>query len=266
MNIPGLENIETDIDITKYMQNMIIDCATGGTGNDLHYEKIRGYLLSNSVYKELIPNFILVNRTISQFWHFIKNEYGTYAERRNYIWKEFNPLFTFLESKDTFPPEKDINTILKIFDSNNINSAWQKALERKENDPEGAITISRSILESVCKHILDKKGIEYNSANIDLSELYKKTAKELNLAPEQHHEDIFKQILGGCSAIVNGLGNLRNKLGDAHGKSQNVVKPSSRHAELAVNLAGSMSIFLIKTYEKISNEIVKDPSTTPNKA
>jgi hypothetical protein len=60
---------------------------------------------------------------------------------------------------------------------------------------------------------------------------------------------VSKQILGGCSAIVNGLGTLRNKLGDAHGKGASPVKPSARHAELAVNLAGTTALFLIQTYE-----------------
>ena len=116
------------------------------------------------------------------------------------------------------------------------------------SDPEGAITISRSMLESVCKHILDDKRVSYNSSSIELSELYKLTAKELNLAHEQHTEQVFKQILGGCSGIVNGLGTLRNKLGDAHGQGKLPVKPQARHAELAVNLAGSMALFLISTY------------------
>ena len=82
-----------------------------------------------------------------------------------------------------------------------------------------------------------------------MSELYKLTAKELNLAPEKHGEKLFKQILGGCSGIVNGLGSLRNKLGDAHGKGRKPVKPQARHAELAVNLAGAMALFLVSTYQ-----------------
>lgn len=74
-------------------------------------------------------------------------------------------------------------------------------------------------------------------------------AGELNLSPDQHSEKIFKQILGGCSGIVNGLGMLRNKHGDAHGYGPTANKPKPRHAELAVNLAGSMAIFLIQIYE-----------------
>ena len=205
--------------------------------------------MSNPATQNLVPRWIRVNRNLDQFWQFIKNKFASYSERREFIWGEFNELLEFLESKHTLPPEKNISDLLQKFDADAIHFAWNKALERRSTDPEGAITISRTILESVCKHILDAKGVEYNSTRIELSELYKATAKELNLAPEQHTEQIFKQILGGCSAIVNGLGTLRNKLGDAHGKGAVPIRPSARHAELAVNLAGSTALFLIQTYE-----------------
>jgi len=134
-----------------------------------------------------------------------------------------------------------------------VTATIRETLERKTSDPEGAITISRTILESVCKHILDEVGIEYNSNNVDLPELYKKTAKTLNLSPSQHTEGIFKQILGGCSGIINGLGSLRNRLGDAHGKGKAQVKPAPRHAELAVNLSGAMALYLLKTFKANQN-------------
>ncbi len=67
------------------------------------------------------------------------------------------------------------------------------------------------------------------------------------------HEENRLEILGGCSGIVNGLGSLRNKHGDAHGSGPKAIKPKPRHAELAVNLAGTMAIFLIETYEANKN-------------
>jgi hypothetical protein len=124
----------------------------------------------------------------------------------------------------------------------------KKGLTRKTSDPEGAITIARTILESVCKHILDERSVKYDANKIELPELYRLTSKELNLSPSQHTEEIFKQILGSCSGIISGLGALRNKLGDAHGKGKAKVKPAARHAELAVNLSGTMALYLIETY------------------
>jgi hypothetical protein len=70
----------------------------------------------------------------------------------------------------------------------------------------------------------------------------------LKLAPDDHSEQVFKQILGSCQQVVEQLGALRNKLGDAHG-GRRKAKPASRHAELAVNLAGSMATFLVSTWE-----------------
>lgn len=244
----GLEHLETQLDKVEYLQNLLVARATGGEANDGHYQIIRQEILNSPVVSEMMPRWIKTNRNLSQFWEFIKAKFPTYAERRRYIWDAFNPILEFVESGLAHPAKKTIDEVLSNFDSESIHFAWEKALERKASDPEGAITISRSMLESVCKHILDDKGVVYNSSSIELSELYKLTAKELNLAPEQHTEQVFKQILGGCSGIVNGLGTLRNKLGDAHGQGKLPVKPQARHAELAVNLAGSMALFLISTY------------------
>ena len=71
--------------------------------------------------------------------------------------------------------------------------------------------MARTLLESVCKHILDESGGNEYEANPDLNKLYKQTATVLNLTKAQHEEVVFKQILGGCTAVVEGLGALRNR-------------------------------------------------------
>ena len=131
---------------------------------------------------------------------------------------------------------------------------WEKALYRRKLDPDGAITAARTLLETVCKHILDENGIEYNNKT-DLPQLYHLVSVELCLSPSQYTENVFKQILGGCSAIVNGLGTLRNRLGDAHGQGKKPVRAAARHAELAVNLAGSVALFLVETWESRNSKM-----------
>ncbi len=79
--------------------------------------------------------------------------------------------------------------------------------------------------------------------------LYRQLAKLLKLAPDEHSEQVFKQILGNCQSIVESLGAIRNKLGDANSQGPKRAKPLPRHAELAVNLAGTMATFLISTWE-----------------
>lgn len=96
--------------------------------------------------------------------------------------------------------------------------------------------------------ILEEAGVKYDDSP-DISKLYKQTAEQLNIAPTQHTEQVFKQILGGCTSVVEGLGALRNRLSDSHGRGKVGVKPAARHAELAVNLAGALAIFLLATWE-----------------
>lgn len=243
-----IQELETDYERAVCLQNILIARATGETPNSGDYQILRQILLEKAATKQLMPAFVRTNRDLNQFWQFIKYEYGKYQERRDFIYKEFQPLLDHLEGKNVAPPDNSISDVLKSFDEAGVHAAWEKALSRRGNDPEGAITSARSLLETVCKHILDLQKVEYNSKKIEIHELYKLIAKELNLSPDQHNEAVFKQILGGCSAIVGGLGTLRNRLGDAHGQGQVKAKPSPRHAELAVNLAGSMAIFLVSSW------------------
>ena len=138
-------------------------------------------------------------------------------ERENYIYSEFKELLNVLERRNTSPLDQVVELRINELSSDYIHQIWQKALERRVTDP-------------------------------DIIQLYRLVSKELNLAPSQHTEQTFKQILGGCSSIIEGLGSLRNKVGDAHGQGKKNFKPASRHAELAVNLAGTMSVFLFSTW------------------
>lgn len=243
-----MEQMATDFERAQYLQNLLINHATGGLADNSEYQELRQYFLENLNTKSLIPSWIKVNRDLSQFWQFIKYKFPTYAERRAYIWAEFAPILEMLELSVKTPSDQTISEVLKRFDSESVHIVWSKALDRRQSDPDGAITAARTLLEAVCKHILDEKGIEYSNKT-DLPQLYNLVSIELNLSPSQHTEDIFKKILGSCSNIVNGLGTLRNRLGDAHGQGKKPVRPAPRHAELAVNLAGSVALFLVETWE-----------------
>ena len=246
----NLDHLQSDIERALFLQDTLIGFATqdkcGGSAED--YEHLRHYFVSQHSTKPLVPYWLRTSRNTNQYWHFIKNKFPTYAERREFIWTEMRPLLEFCEGLNSVPAEGSISDVLLRFDEGGVHEAWAKALERRQSDPAGAITAARTLIESVCKRILDELDIEYDSDKIELHQLYKKVADSLNISPSQHTETIFKQILGGCSAVVNGLGNLRNKLGDAHGAGTRSVKPSPRHAELAVNLAGAMALFLVETF------------------
>lgn len=245
----------TRLERVRQLQDTLVSRATGGDPSDEEYSKLRLEFLRDSAVRDLLPQFVRNCDELSKFWGFIKPKFSTYQERRMFIWHEFGSLIASLEQNIVAaqPADDDISAILVNFDAEHVHIAWQKALERRNEDPEAAITMARTLIESVCKHILDEAGVSHSDKD-DLPKLYKETAKQLNMAPEQHQEEVFKQILGGCQTVIQGLGTLRNKLSDAHGKSKKAVKPSARHAALAVNLAGSMAAFLVAAWEEQSSK------------
>lgn len=248
-----LEELKTDFEKAQGLQNLLISQATSGLGSHDDYKLLRTYFIGISEYSVVIPSFVRTNRELDQFWQFIKFKFKHYAERRDFIWNEFSPLMDLLEGKNSKPSDITISDGLKSFDEDGINAIWTKALDRHKSDPEGAITMARTLMESVCKHILDSSNVVYDKDKTELPDLYKLTSKELNIAPSQHTMEVFKQILGGVASVVNGLGALRNRLGDAHGKGKAQIRPAQRHAQLAVNLAGATALFLIETWQFKNN-------------
>jgi AbiJ N-terminal domain 3/Abortive infection C-terminus len=146
------------------------------------------------------------------------------------------------------PADDEISKALMAFNPGEIHGRWQEALTRRAADPRAAITSARTLLEDTCKWILYEAGETFKDDD-DLPALYRRLAKVLKLAPDDHTEQVFKQILGSCQSIVESIGAIRNKLGDAHSQGPMRAKPLPRHAELTVNLAGTMATFLIATWE-----------------
>lgn len=236
------------IERVAMMEGILTDAATGGSPDNHVYEYIRREFMADEILKPLLPSFVRTYRNLSAFWPFIKNEAGTYAERRQIISGAFTPIIEHLEGANRAPIDAVVGDALASFDADGVHAVWAKALSRRAADPEGAITVARTLLETVCKRVLDEREIPYGHKD-DLPKLYGLAARELNMAPDQHVEEPIKMILGGAMNLVNGIGTLRNRFSDAHAPGGKIpVKPSARHAALAVNMAGAMATFMVETY------------------
>jgi hypothetical protein len=237
------------------LQQAYIVLATNDPGDATCFEERRRELLDVASVAALLPEFVHRYRTRDQFWQFIKRSFAHYAERREFIWDGFRAAIGFAEKQPRSPADEAVEKGLSSLESEHVRDLWAKALQRRSDDPEGAITAARTLLESVCKLIMDEAGAVY-ADDADLPKLYSQTAKLLNLAPSQHTEQVFKQILGSCQTIVEGVGAVRNRLSDAHGKGKRPIRPAPRHAELVVNLAGTMAVFLASTSLSIRDTAV----------
>ncbi|WP_298697350.1 abortive infection family protein [uncultured Brevundimonas sp.] len=215
------------------------------------YERLRKSVLRDpAIPGALVPAVLRNHRDFDHLWSFAKSFHSSWEPRRRHVRDEFARLLGYLEESESLSPsDAGVSMALMSFDEEGVSAAWQKALSRRASDPAGAITAARTLLETVLKHVLDDARVDYAETD-DLPRLYRRVAERLNLAPSQHVEPVFKQVLGGCTAVVEGLGSVRNKVGDAHGAGRRPVNVSERHAHLVVNLAGAMATFVVETWRE----------------
>ena len=80
---------------------ILVSRATGGPGDDIEYKNLRREFTTSSRIGKMLPRFVHVCRDLSQFWSLIKPKSGTYADRREYLRNEFDPLD---DAGDGIPP------------------------------------------------------------------------------------------------------------------------------------------------------------------
>ena len=241
------------------LRNNIISLTTQG-GSEAQYKLARRRLIEDPASKRLLPNFVRFSNdaaSVQSALSSVASGSGSWAIRRGHVTESFLPLLNFLESGGG-AADATITDAFDVYDAPAVQAFWAKALDRRTTDPDGAVTAASTLLEEVCKHIIEDSG-EVWEANWSVPKLYAEASKVLKLAPSQHQEAIFKTILGNCQSIVQSIGSLRNKGGDAHAGGRSRVPFKPRHAALTVNLAGSMALFLVETWQaRVEEQRTKD--------
>lgn len=242
-----------------FLRNNIIGLTTQG-GSEAAYKLARQRLMEDPASKRLLPSFVRYSNdavSVQSALSSIASGSGSWAIRRGHVNEAFIPLLNFLESGGS-AADATITDGLDAYDAPAVQAFWAKALERRTTDPDGAVTAASTLLEEVCKHIIEDSGADWE-AKWNVPKLYFEAAKVLKLAPSQNQEEVFKTILGNCQSIVQSIGSLRNKGGDAHAGGRSRVPFNPRHAALTVNLAGSMALFLIETWQaRVEEQRISD--------
>lgn len=138
---------------------------------------------------------------------------------------------------------------LSTIDNNYLRNQLEKCDSKiLSNDYDGALTNARTLLETLLKHILDKKGIEYGNTE-DLTSIFKKAMVELNMDAPAYQEKSFRKIISGLNSITHGIAEVRNLLSDSHGKSiKRTYKIQKRHAVLMVNSVKVLAEYLYSSF------------------
>ena len=233
----------------RRLQDVLLAACEGqrGPADNAVYVELRRAMMRDPALKPLLPAFVVKHRDLGHLWPFLKDLDSSWEPRRQHVRDAMTPLFDHLEASGA-SVDAVTSDVLQTFGAGGVYAVWQRALQRRLADPEGAITGARTLLETVCRHVLDERGVTY-AETLDLPVLMKMTAEQLNIAPSRHSEVVFKRILGSVASLVDGIGSVRDRIGDAHGYGKRPVRPSAHHAQLAVNLAGAAAIFIVETWE-----------------
>lgn len=211
----------------------------------------RERMLADSVARKAAPPFVIRCVTPDLLWGYLRSQAtgsGSWAIRRDAMHAAIDPILDALHSAELGPADAVVGGAVARLDADSVREAWTRALDRRATDPEAAVTAARALLEATCKTILDDRAEGYGEGD-DLPVLYKRVQRVLNLSPAEQTEDRFRAILGACATIVKELGSVRNRHSDAHAAGRTQYRLAARHASLAVNLAGSMALFLIEAHE-----------------
>lgn len=143
---------------------------------------------------------------------------------------------------------------VQTIDFDTVQVEIARALPNLKTDPEDALTAASSLIEAVCRSIL----IELKQPlppRKDIEGLLKAVQEQLHLSPGRSDlppeiaTDV-RQILGGLTSVIKGIGALRTHGGDAHGREKGFPRIDGRIALLALNSASSVALFLIETWER----------------
>lgn len=135
---------DTALERARLLQNMLVSRATGGAPDDPTYRLLRSEFMADAETKRLLPEFVRTCRDLTQFWGYIKGKADMYEERRQLLWAAFNPLLDSLEGKNQAPGDSVISDALCSFVTEGVHAYWERALKRRQEDPEGAITLAHA--------------------------------------------------------------------------------------------------------------------------
>lgn len=137
-----------------------------------------------------------------------------------------------------------------------IRMQWMTAASRLPQQPAGAITAARALLESTCKTILHELKETPDSSG-DLGRLYKQVRVRIGIDPTQGPSQSVHQLLSGLTQCVHGIAALSNAAGDRHGLVAGTKIDDVSFAGLCVHAAGTVSLFLARAYK----DMIRGPKT-----
>jgi hypothetical protein len=145
-------------------------------------------------------------------------------------------------------PSRSLAEIIRSRDLKTTSEEFDRALSAVEQNPRDALTAACTILESLFKIYIEDEHLTMPSDQ-SVKPLWSTVQKHLRLDPSAIPDPDARPILGGLSAIVDGIGSWRTHKGSAHGAGRTAYRPEPRHARLAVHAAHTLATFVLETWD-----------------
>ncbi len=181
-----------------------------------------------------------------------------YDERYARIYKKCKVIMDRLEGVPSVIT-KTADNLKNKFSSEYMSRQIELMVSMQLTNPTNAIGLSKELIESCCKTMLDELNIEWGK-NDDVPQLANKTLNALNLLPVNVQEtdqgaEAIRAVLGNLRAITTKLAEIRNPFGSGHGKSASFQGLETRHAKLAVGSSITFVDFIWSTYENQKKKV-----------
>jgi hypothetical protein len=147
-----------------------------------------------------------------------------------------------------------VQAVSTLLNDDYVRRQTDRLLISLAEDAELAIGTAKEFVETVCKTILEEKGLPVDPA-WDFPKLVRGTMKELKLVPDQvanttKGADAIRVLLMNLASVANGMAEVRNMYGTGHGKSAKTKGLQTRHARLAIGAASTLAVFLYETHQE----------------
>ena len=175
-------------------------------------------------------------------------------------------VFISLPSKQQ-PPVEAIRSLATSFDLPGLHVEIDRLSHAAEDDPSLAVGTAKEMVETICKTILEDRGVP--SHGEDLPQLVRAVAKELALLPDSIPEhakgsEVIRRMLSNLNQVSQGIAELRNLYGTGHGHDGRFIGLQPRHAKLAVGAAATLGTFLLETHLERNLRGPSSKATGPN--
>ena len=149
------------------------------------------------------------------------------------------------------PPIEAIRSLASSFDLPGLHVEIDRLAQAAEDDPSLAVGTAKEMVETICKTILEDRGVP--SQGEDLPQLVRAVAKELALLPDNIPDhakgsEVIRRMLSSLNQVSQGIAELRNLYGTGHGRDGRFIGLKPRHAKLAVGAAATLGTFLLEPH------------------